>query len=85
MPSPLPPCPALGQFHLVNAELSYQLYWSSGDLGLGVGVPFGITSYALVPDGMAPIAGLRPCDFLHTLGHAHPYLNHVRLLKMQLQ
>ncbi|XP_058412839.1 thymidylate synthase isoform X1 [Diceros bicornis minor] len=77
----LPPCHALCQFYVVNGELSCQLYQRSGDMGLGV--PFNIASYALLTYMIAHITGLKPGDFVHTLGDAHIYLNHVDPLKMQ--
>ncbi|XP_044777177.1 thymidylate synthase isoform X2 [Neomonachus schauinslandi] len=79
----LPPCHALCQFYVVNGELSCQLYQRSGDMGLGV--PFNIASYALLTYMIAHITGLKPGDFVHTLGDAHIYLNHIEPLKMQLQ
>nr|XP_025742433.1 thymidylate synthase isoform X2 [Callorhinus ursinus] len=79
----LPPCHALCQFYVVNGELSCQLYQRSGDMGLGV--PFNIASYALLTYMIAHITGLKPGDFIHTLGDAHIYLNHIEPLKMQLQ
>ncbi|XP_016066983.1 PREDICTED: thymidylate synthase [Miniopterus natalensis] len=79
----LPPCHALCQFYVVNGELSCQLYQRSADMGLGV--PFNIASYSLLTYMIAHITGLKPGDFVHTLGDAHVYLNHVEPLKMQLQ
>ncbi|XP_025220743.1 thymidylate synthase isoform X3 [Theropithecus gelada] len=79
----LPPCHALCQFYVVNSELSCQLYQRSGDMGLGV--PFNIASYALLTYMIAHITGLKPGDFVHTLGDAHIYLNHIEPLKIQLQ
>uniref|UniRef100_A0A8C0NDJ8 Thymidylate synthase n=2 Tax=Canis lupus familiaris TaxID=9615 RepID=A0A8C0NDJ8_CANLF len=79
----LPPCHALCQFYVVNGELSCQLYQRSGDMGLGV--PFNIASYALLTYMIAHITGLKPGDFIHTLGDAHIYLNHIEPLKIQLQ
>uniref|UniRef100_F7GTH5 Thymidylate synthase n=2 Tax=Cebidae TaxID=9498 RepID=F7GTH5_CALJA len=79
----LPPCHALCQFYVVNGELSCQLYQRSGDMGLGV--PFNIASYALLTYMIAHITGLKPGDFVHTLGDAHIYLNHIEPLKIQLQ
>uniref|UniRef100_A0A8D2DPQ7 Thymidylate synthase n=1 Tax=Sciurus vulgaris TaxID=55149 RepID=A0A8D2DPQ7_SCIVU len=79
----LPPCHALCQFYVVNGELSCQLYQRSGDMGLGV--PFNIASYALLTYMIAHITGLQPGDFVHTLGDAHIYLNHIEPLKIQLQ
>ncbi|XP_041522793.1 thymidylate synthase isoform X2 [Microtus oregoni] len=79
----LPPCHALCQFYVANGELSCQLYQRSGDMGLGV--PFNIASYALLTYMIAHITGLKPGDFVHTLGDAHIYLNHIEPLKIQLQ
>ncbi|XP_068850039.1 thymidylate synthase isoform X2 [Capricornis sumatraensis] len=79
----LPPCHALCQFYVVNGELSCQLYQRSGDMGLGV--PFNIASYALLTYMIAHITDLKPGDFVHTLGDAHVYLNHIEPLKTQLQ
>ncbi|KAF6303330.1 thymidylate synthetase [Rhinolophus ferrumequinum] len=79
----LPPCHALCQFYVVNGELSCQLYQRSADMGLGV--PFNIASYSLLTYMIAHITGLKPGDFVHTLGDAHIYLNHIEPLKMQLQ
>uniref|UniRef100_A0A5F9CL44 Thymidylate synthase n=1 Tax=Oryctolagus cuniculus TaxID=9986 RepID=A0A5F9CL44_RABIT len=79
----LPPCHALCQFYVVNGELSCQLYQRSGDMGLGV--PFNIASYALLTYMIAHVTGLKPGDFVHTLGDAHIYLNHIEPLKTQLQ
>uniref|UniRef100_A0A2K6GBI1 Thymidylate synthase n=1 Tax=Propithecus coquereli TaxID=379532 RepID=A0A2K6GBI1_PROCO len=79
----LPPCHALCQFYVVNGELSCQLYQRSGDMGLGV--PFNIASYALLTYMIAHLTGLKPGDFVHTLGDAHVYLNHIEPLKIQLQ
>lgn len=79
----LPPCHALCQFYVLNGELSCQLYQRSGDMGLGV--PFNIASYSLLTYMIAHITGLKPGDFVHTLGDAHIYLNHIEPLKIQLQ
>ncbi|KAG9348007.1 hypothetical protein JZ751_004026 [Albula glossodonta] len=79
----LPPCHALCQFYVCDGELSCQLYQRSGDMGLGV--PFNIASYALLTYMMAHITGLKPGDFVHTLGDAHVYVNHIEPLKVQLQ
>ncbi|GCB74961.1 hypothetical protein scyTo_0019695 [Scyliorhinus torazame] len=79
----LPPCHALCQFYVVNGELSCQLYQRSGDMGLGV--PFNIASYSLLTYMIAHITGLKPGDFVHTLGDAHIYKNHIEALKIQLQ
>ncbi|KAL2085104.1 hypothetical protein ACEWY4_018424 [Coilia grayii] len=78
----LPPCHALCQFYVSEGELSCQLYQRSGDMGLGV--PFNIASYALLTYMIAHITGLKPGDFVHTLGDAHIYSNHVEPLKEQL-
>ncbi|XP_041103791.1 thymidylate synthase-like [Polyodon spathula] len=79
----LPPCHALCQFYVCNGELSCQLYQRSGDMGLGV--PFNIASYALLTYMIAHITELKPGDFVHTLGDAHIYVNHIEPLKIQLQ
>ncbi|XP_062335163.1 thymidylate synthase [Osmerus eperlanus] len=79
----LPPCHALCQFYVCDGELSCQLYQRSGDMGLGV--PFNIASYALLTYMIAHITGLKPGDFVHTLGDAHVYANHIEPLKVQLQ
>ncbi|RXN23797.1 thymidylate synthase isoform X2 [Labeo rohita] len=79
----LPPCHALCQFYVSDGELSCQLYQRSGDIGLGV--PFNIASYALLTYMIAHITGLKPGDFVHTLGDAHIYTNHIEPLKEQIQ
>lgn len=79
----LPPCHALCQFYVCDGELSCQLYQRSGDMGLGV--PFNIASYSLLTYMIAHITGLKPGDFVHTLGDAHVYVNHIEPLKEQLQ
>ncbi|XP_055845996.1 thymidylate synthase [Episyrphus balteatus] len=79
----LPPCHCLAQFYVANGELSCQLYQRSADMGLGV--PFNIASYALLTYMIAHVTGLKPGDFVHTLGDAHVYNNHVEPLKEQLQ
>nr|XP_034981453.1 thymidylate synthase [Zootoca vivipara] len=79
----LPPCHALCQFYVLNGELSCQLYQRSGDMGLGV--PFNIASYSLLTSMVAHVTGLKPGEFIHTLGDAHIYLNHIEPLKIQLQ
>ncbi|KAM4533785.1 thymidylate synthase [Odontesthes bonariensis] len=79
----LPPCHALCQFYVCDGELSCQLYQRSADMGLGV--PFNIASYALLTYMIAHLAGLKPGDFVHTLGDAHIYVNHIEPLKVQLQ
>lgn len=78
----LPPCHILAQFYVANGELSCQLYQRSADMGLGV--PFNIASYALLTYMIAHITGLKPGDFVHTLGDAHVYTNHIEPLKVQL-
>lgn len=79
----LPPCHCLVQFYVADGELSCQLYQRSADMGLGV--PFNIASYALLTHMIAHVTGLKPGDFVHTLGDAHVYLNHVDPLKVQLE
>lgn len=78
----LPPCHALAQFYVNDGELSCMLYQRSADMGLGV--PFNIASYALLTYMIAHVCGLKPGDFVHTLGDAHVYKNHVEPLKEQL-
>lgn len=78
----LPPCHCLAQFFVANGELSCQLYQRSADMGLGV--PFNIASYALLTYMIAHITNLRPGDFVHTLGDAHVYNNHIEALTEQL-
>uniref|UniRef100_A0A914UN26 Thymidylate synthase n=1 Tax=Plectus sambesii TaxID=2011161 RepID=A0A914UN26_9BILA len=79
----LPPCHTMAQFFVQDGELSCQLYQRSGDMGLGV--PFNIASYSLLTCMIAHVTGLKPGDFVHTLGDAHVYSNHVEPLKEQLQ
>eukprot|EP01059_Diplonema_ambulator_P030271 TRINITY_DN5102_c2_g1_i1.p1 TRINITY_DN5102_c2_g1~~TRINITY_DN5102_c2_g1_i1.p1 ORF type:complete len:500 (+),score=186.29 TRINITY_DN5102_c2_g1_i1:46-1500(+) len=79
----LPPCHVMCQFYVAGGELSCQMYQRSCDMGLGV--PFNIASYALLTIMIAHITGLKPGDFVHTLGDAHVYTNHVEPLKEQLE
>ena len=79
----LPPCHMFCQFYVANGELSCQMYQRSCDMGLGV--PFNIASYSLLTCMIAQVCGLKPGDFVHCLGDAHVYSNHVEPLKKQLQ
>ncbi|OGX06948.1 MAG: thymidylate synthase [Omnitrophica WOR_2 bacterium GWA2_47_8] len=79
----LPPCHAFFQFYVVNGRLDCQLYQRSADIALGI--PFNIASYALLLSMMAQECNLIPGFFVHTLGDAHIYLNHLDGLKVQLE
>ncbi len=78
----LPPCHILFQFYVANGKLSCQLYQRSADIFLGV--PFNIASYSLLIMMMAQVLNLKPGEFVHTLGDAHIYLNHIDQVKTQL-
>ncbi|MEQ2528491.1 thymidylate synthase [Robertmurraya yapensis] len=78
----LPPCHCLFQFHVADGKLSCQLYQRSADIFLGV--PFNIASYALLTLMVAQVCDLEPGEFVHTLGDAHIYNNHIEQVELQL-
>lgn len=78
----LPPCHCFCQFYVANGELSCQMYQRSADIGLGV--PFNIASYSLLTIMVAQVCGLTPGEFIHTIGDAHIYTNHITALRQQI-
>ena len=78
----LPPCHSLFQFYVNDGKLSCQLYQRSADIFLGV--PFNIASYSLLTLMIAQVCNLKPGEFVHTLGDAHLYINHIEQAKLQL-
>ena len=79
----LPPCHMFCQFYVANGELSCQMYQRSADMGLGV--PFNVASYSLLTRMLAQVCGLKAGEFVHVIGDAHVYLNHVEPLQKQLE
>ena len=78
----LPPCHSFMQFYVINGKLSCQLYQRSADVFLGV--PFNIASYSLFTMMIAQVCNLEAGEFIHTMGDAHIYTNHVEQIKLQL-
>ena len=78
----LPPCHVMFQFYVADGKLSCQLYQRSCDIFIGV--PFNIASYSLLTMMIGQVTGLKPGEFIHTLGDAHIYLNHIDQVKLQL-
>lgn len=78
----LPPCHLLFQFYVVNGKISCQLYQRSADVFLGI--PFNIASYSLLLMMIAQVTNLRPLEFVHTIGDAHLYINHLEQAKIQV-